>query len=177
MANVTTHNIAIDTPAAPLERGIGSSFEYTDLVQLDCSGKNEFDGPLEDLVSHRLEGTGKVDLIKIVVKYQATDSGARIYLGTSAVGSSAQAKSLAMNGSGHAHSANAFNSGSEHIFDLVPLANVSRQIRPASTNLPMLRLVYEKTAYMNLSIHIYMKVEGVRVHNDVIANSIDDSDE
>jgi len=171
MAQVSSQNVASETPMAPLERGIGTEFLYTDIVQLCCDGKNEYDGPISDLVEHRLEGCGKVDLVQFSVKYQAGAGGARIYLGTSAVGSSATAKALAMNRNGHAHISNNFNAGAEHIVDLVPMSNVSRQIQPASTNLPMLRFTYEKTSTMSLNLTLYLKVEGVRVYNDTIAMS------
>jgi hypothetical protein len=177
MAQINNKDSSFETPSAPLERGIGQDFLFTHIIHLHLGGARSFDGPIEDLIEHRLEGCGKVDLVSMSIKAVAKTAGAFINIGTSAVGSSSTALSLALTPSGFVHIANALNTGIQIEQVLVPMSNVSRQIRPASTNLPMLRLVFEKSENIQVNLVLYIKVEGVIVHHDSIDSINSNSDD
>lgn len=167
MSAITNTGVAIETPQAPIENSVSLELEESDIVNLDMSALTTKDGSIESYVAHRLEGCPNVDLIKLSIKCQAQSAKDYIRIGMSAMGSSASIKSLAGKKNGFKHKANDRNVGEEIEKDLVPMANVSRQIRPCSSQLPMLRLCYEKSAGMDLTLIVYMKVNGVREHNDV----------
>jgi hypothetical protein len=177
MAQINNQGISSETPSAPLERGIGQDFIYTHIIHLHLGGARSFDGPVEDLIQHRLEGCGKVDLVSMSIKAVAKTAGAFINIGTSAVGSSSTALSLGLTPSGFVHVANALNVGVQIEQTLIPMSNVSRQIRPASTNLPMLRLVFEKSENIQVNLVLYIKVEGVIVHHDSIDTMSNNEDD
>lgn len=165
-ASVTSERV-VETQSAPLETGIGRSFEYTDIVHVQVN-KNAVDSAIEEFVEQRLEGCGKVDLVKVVLNCLPTVAGASVKIGTSAIGSAATCELLSMTSGGYAFVASGLNAGVKHSVDIVPISSVSRQIRPASTNLPMLRLALEKTDNMLVILEFYIRVEGARVHYDTI---------
>jgi len=158
---------SVPVVSAPLESSVSVSLLETDDISLNMCNLTKKDGNLESYIAHRLEGCGNVDLVSMGFKAVCPSSGDYIRIGTAEVGSSASVFSLAGRSNGFIFKANDKTKGLEIERILKTASTVSRQIRPASTNLPMIRLAYEKSAGTQLFLHIKIKVNGVRTHNDV----------
>lgn len=152
------------TSAAPHEGNISTSHVYTDYFVINASGKTSITSEISTLISDKLEGCGRVDLVSMSVKIMPTADKQSFYIGTCSTSNSATAKTLAGSKAGFGRVSNAFNVGTEMLFDLVPMDTLSRQIRPCSAMLPMMQIKMEKTKELPMWITLEVLVHGVRTH-------------
>lgn len=157
--NVVSNDVL--TGAAPVEGGVSTSHDYTDIIV--WSGY-KLDQALDALLSSKLEGCGKVDLVKIEVKIITSAEKQHVYMGFASTGSSIPVKMAAGKLSGLFFRSNAKTVGDEITKVLVPEDTLSRQIRPNSANLPMLKFMVDVTEGVDVFVHFYVKVSGMRVH-------------
>lgn len=169
MSEITNTGMSKETAAAPLEQVLSGDTPETDICNLDLSALTTKDGSILDYIGHRLEGCPNVQLLSWSFKAQAGAAGDFLRIGMASINSSASIKSLAGKKNGFKHKANDRNYGEEIERDLIPMSNVSRQIQPDSSQIPMLRLCYEKSAGMDLTFTFRYKVNGVREFNDVFS--------
>jgi hypothetical protein len=148
------------TSAAPLETNISVDHQETDIIVLDG---DYCDHPLDVILAPYLEGCGRVDLLKIEAKIVTTDARQKVMMGFAATGSSISVAQAAGKLSGLLFVSNAKTQGDEVTKVLVPEDTLSRQIRPNSADLPMLKLMVDVNPEVMLFLHIYIKVRGVRV--------------
>jgi hypothetical protein len=153
---------AILTPPAPHESNISREHEYTDVIMLSgvvC------DTPLDKLLAPYLPGAGRVDLVKISVKFNATAEKQAFYFGFSSVLSVLTAKQASGKPSGVRFMSNNFTVGNEFVHTLIPEDTLSRQIRPNSADLPMINFLVSADKDALVTIHFYVKVHGIRQHH------------
>lgn len=147
-------------PQAPHEQGVAVTAEWNLMVTAE---DRTVSGSLDTILSAVMVGCGRVELVKVELKYIATESGATLYAGFQEAGGSKTAKQVAMKPSGHAHVANTLNFGQTHEVTLVPEGILSRQIRPNSSDLPMIKFELNAGTKMEVAVHYYLNVIGPRL--------------
>lgn len=150
------------TSAARSEPSISVEHNYTDLVVLDLGESISYNDNIEKLVESVLNGCGRVDLVKIVARIIPTESGQKVLVGFTEVGSSATTRQAATKENGLYFVSNAMTSGTEITRVLIPEDTLSRQIRPPSAMLPTLKIMINKSKDCVLTLNIYLKVSGIR---------------
>jgi len=156
------------TSSAKHEPDISTSHAYTDIILINLTAKTSWSSEVSTAITEFLEGCGRVDLLKMHVKVIPTATSQSIYIATCSTANNNSAETLSGMQNGYSFVSNSFTVGIERSFDLIPMDNLSMQIRPVSASLPMMQIKMEKTAAMRVWLTLYVKVLGVRQHVKVL---------
>lgn len=157
---VSTHSF---TSQAALESSVASGDPFDLFLMIDCDDLNEYEGELWRMLSQWCTGMGKVDLFELSVSYLLPGANDYLHVGTSTAYNTQTAKQLSRLPSGvNANGGNMLNRGKQFIDVLIPDGQISRQLQPASSDLPMLRIAYSKSASCQLSLFVKLKTQGHR---------------
>jgi hypothetical protein len=154
-----------ELPAPPIEPNISVSAAFTDICYLNCGKKKVHSDSLFTYVQAVLPGVGNVDILEILVTYLLPSDGDYVYVGMKEKNGAATARQLAMRPGNIAAVANNMTKGVKHETSLMHPHFGSRQITPASSQLQMLDLCFEKTEGAILTLVFHVKVNGTRSHN------------
>jgi len=140
----------------------------SDIWFVHTGAKTSKDDTLANWLVNRLAGCGQVHLVQL--KVHATGAAKEsLYVGISAVGKTESAKNLAVTGRGFMLVPNAKNENELVTATIIPMGILSRQIQPPSSNQPMMRLVFEKTAGMTVTFEFQVEVPDVRIQDETLA--------
>jgi hypothetical protein len=154
---------AVNTGAAPLESNLSVSEPYN--VEFDIKvNAGGVDSPLDALLADVMTGCGRVDLHSIQMNFTPLTAGDSVQIGFSATGSTASIDHLSMLTDGYEFKASNYTIGKKVEVHLVPDNLYSRQIRPNSADLPMLRLVMKVSTGFRVLLIIRVNVRGFRRH-------------
>lgn len=163
MSNVENTEIAISTAQARLEPSVAVDFPFTHrfLIPMgsDC-GIYKVSGKFEDLLNDHMVGCGKVDLYDVEIHFTCLKSGQQVTFALVSVDSGLSLTNAAMLGNGIRHVSNDKNMGEKHEVRLVPESINSRQIRPPSSDLPMLKIMGSVGTDTACLIVVRVKVTG-----------------
>lgn len=151
-----------------LEIDAGGVRPCSDIWYIDTGKKTSLDNTLQNWLSSFLEGVGQAHLVELKVHAHGPE-GSKLYVGVSSVGKTETAKTLANTNRGFLLVPNSRTANGKAEAVIVPMATISRQIQPASSNQPMMRLVYEKTADMNCTFEFRVQIPDVRVRDTTLA--------
>lgn len=160
MSEVKTTD-SVTAPAA-LELGGTTDHPYSHLFHVDAKIRS-IDSNIEKLLSKDLEGCGQVHLYKIDIKYRFTDSNQSIRAGFCEVGSTASIDHVSGAVGGLSVGSGPMTIGYSNLVTLMPMDTLSRQIRPNSSVLPMLKFLYQASDGVVVNIAIYLKIMGLVV--------------
>lgn len=152
------------TASAPHEPNISTEHPFNIVVYIDAGDCTSWSGSIVDLVAPQIEGCGRVDLHSIAVSALGTAASQEIYVGVSDIGSSAPIKALAAKSNGLMYKTTSYNFGSNVQKVIIPEDTISKQIRPPSSFLPMLKLSFSKSKDLFLQLEIRLIVHGLRQH-------------
>jgi len=150
------------TTAASLESKISTEHVYSDVVRVSMGEKESWSGDVNEAIADALRGCGAVDLIKVQCIIMTPEEGSSVSIGFCEAGSSESVETLSMKENGYNFVATAYNKGTRQVVELVPEDTLSRQIRPISSDLPMLCMKISKSKKTKVSVAFYIKVRGIR---------------
>jgi hypothetical protein len=110
------------------------------------------------------EGVGKCDLVRLTVSYMASASASKLQVGLRESGSSAPLSMICMKENGISYVSTSYNCGQMAVKELIPEANMSRQIRPVSSNLMMMTIVYDVGSSISAMLTFDLNVSTIRTH-------------
>jgi len=153
----------IETSSAPREQNISTVHAYTHLHSFTFSTTTDFvrSFELSTLLQDHIVGWGRVDLVKMVVKFRTTAVDQTVEFGVCDSGSSLDAHAAAMKPNGYSHMSNARNYGEQAEIDLVPEDTLSTQIRPISAMLPSMKVLFSVSKGVKINLQVYYSVRGV----------------
>jgi len=125
-------------------------------------GKGRFE--LNSILKVWASGIGKCDLVKIELTYIARKSGAHLQFGICESGSAQEVDVLSMKANGLNYVSTSYTTGVKADFTIIPDGNLSRQIRPTSSNLMMMELVYDVHSDVTAMLIFHLNVSTVRMH-------------
>jgi hypothetical protein len=153
-------SVASTTAPAPNEPNISVEHPFTHVFHVLVSGV-ALDKTLAEILEGQTTGWGRADLVKVQGKFVTSDAKQFVKVGFTSTTSNATIDEIAMRPSGKYFVSSQATAGQEHTFDLIPEDIYSRQIQPASSYLPMLRLKCSTSAGVAGSIMLYVKVHGI----------------
>lgn len=151
------------TGPAPIESGVSREHGWTHSIVKEMK---DCDASLDTILATNMNGCGQVHLIEMHISCQGMKIGDSVEVGTCAVGSTATLGHLSMMPNGFAYVTNAMTVGNKTTDKVIPLDNVSRQIRPISADLPSTKLMLKKTGSMRVFITFNILVKGIIVVYD-----------
>ena len=163
MSNVENTELAISTAQAPLEPSVAKEFPFSHRFLIPMGSGTKFttiSGKFEELLSDYMVGCGKVDLFDVEVHFTCLKSGQQVTFALVSVDSGLDLTTAAMLGNGIRHVSNDKNMGEKHEVRLVPESINSRQIRPPSSDLPMLKLMGSVGSDTACMLVVRVKVVG-----------------
>jgi len=110
------------------------------------------------------DGVGKCDLVKLEIVYLASKSKLSLKFGICESGCSADVSFLSMKENGVNYISNEKNYGERCVKLVVPESNISRQIRPISSNLMMLTMKYDISDGIDVVLAFHLSVSTIRMH-------------
>jgi hypothetical protein len=134
----------------------------TDIVFKTLAGKGSIE--LNALLTTWAAGVGNCQLVSLEVSYIAVEAAKVFMFGMAETSCSASLKSLAMTQTGIYFVSTAYSVGVMGNREIIPPANVSRQIRPVSSDLMMLKLFYDVAVGIDVQIAFHIHVSTVRTH-------------
>lgn len=165
MAQIRDETVSRDLGTAPSESGLPVStpynFIYNRKLMPPAGGGNlAFSGSLADLCGDKLEGMGHVECIRLSVKFVGENVGDNV---TAVIVNASNAQSIdtlrALMGCRY-HKCTSFNQGLEHVMDFEIPVNLSKQIVPLSSNLPMPKLKIKASVGSFVSVSIFAHFTG-----------------
>jgi hypothetical protein len=154
---VTTSSI---TSPAKLESNISVDHVYTDVIMLKMKS---CDAPLDAILAPYLPGVGNANLVKLSYKIVTTAAKQKIRIGFCSTVSPLTADLAAMKESGLYFVSNEKTVGDEVVGVLIPEDTLSRQIRPNSAQLVMMKLLVDVPEAASVMLFFYVKVNGMRM--------------
>jgi hypothetical protein len=152
------------TAPAPLEPSIAQQHQYTDRVVVDLEDHASGARTLADIVSPVLVGTGRVDLVQVIMVYKTTGPDQSVNIGQRDSANTQSASVLGLLEEGHSFTSNDRSYGSRVVVDLIPLSTTSRQIRPVSADLPTFQITWAFGGVFPRKMIVYLKVSDFRTH-------------
>lgn len=134
----------------------------TDVVYKRISGKGSIE--INSILGSWADGVGKCDLVKLEIIYVASKEKLSLKFGVCESGCSASVDFLCMKENGVNHISNAKNFGERCIKLVVPESNISRQIRPVSSNLMMMTMKYDVSDGIDVMFAFHLSVSTIRMH-------------
>jgi hypothetical protein len=134
----------------------------TDKVFYTLTGKGRFE--LNAILGSWADGVGKCDLVSLDVVYLATSAGKVFQFGICESGSGASVTQLAMKENGIYFVSTPYTVGQRAVKNILPDTNVSRQIRPVSSNLMMMSIQYDVGTEVQVQLVFNISVSTVRMH-------------
>lgn len=159
---VTEHTAESFTSPARSEPSISPSHDFTDVIVV--TGISKFEGALDELFSSFLNGCGMVSLHSVTLKVITSAAGQKVQAGFSSATSNTTIDVVSGKLNGFFHRSNNMNVGNQIVAELIPEDTLSRQIRPCSSLLPMLRFHIAVTDGADVFVHFKVKVHGIRYH-------------
>lgn len=150
-----------ETEVARFESNISTEHEYTDRF-VGTVDALSIDSSIGTLLKSQLVGCGRVDLVSIFLKVNASDAKQKFKFGLTEAGSSASVTHAAGKLNGWTYISNSMNFGTDMVKNILPEDSISRQIQPKSADLPDLRIMITRDAGMVVVMEILVKVRGVR---------------
>jgi len=129
---------------------------------MNLSGKGSFE--LNSMLGTWASGVGKCDLVKMEVVYVALSAAKIFKFGVCESGSGASLQALAMKENGIYCVSTTFSVGTRAVKEIIPESNMSKQIRPNSSNLMMMSVRYEIGTDFVVQIAFHLNVSTVRMH-------------
>lgn len=134
----------------------------TDRVYKEITGTGKLE--LNAILGTWAEGVGKCDLIRLEVSYIASASAMTLRVGLKESGSNAPLSMTSLKENGVCFMSTSYNCGQKAIKELVPEANMSRQIRPVSSNLMMITIEYDVGSSISAMLTFDLNVSTIRTH-------------
>lgn len=155
----------ITAPAAHERTVAVDRHASTDILSLrlrPTDNKISIKKSLSEIMGEHILNCGNVSVDKIVLKCRAREEGDWLNFGCAEVGSSLTASAAAMKENGHSISFYAANRGKEEYLTLIPEDSLSRQVKPISADLPMMKIYISCSPTMIAALHIHYTVHGLR---------------
>jgi len=151
---------------APIEPNVTQeqawNHEYTYVLksdEKDISIKRTIASIIED----ELEGYGKVDLHSLRIKYVCSKANQAIMCGLGNAVGEKSITQIASRRAGFSHVSNSYNFGIQSEVELIVPDTLTRQIQPASSHLPAMRLYLSTTGGPRVSLILQVKTYGPRI--------------
>lgn len=157
--SVIHDSVAITGPAPTPPVNI-NSHPYNRIVNVSMAA-NTFNENIANLITTDLQGCGRVDLVKIEMNFLALAAGDAVMVGVTDINSSIDIVQASQKPNGFVHKATSYNYGNKDVITVVPEDMLSRQLRPVPSDLPSMKLIFEKTGTMRVSFVIYLQVHGI----------------
>lgn len=148
------------TAPAPFEANVARSHPFTHIIYLELK-KDEFSGTLDNMLANYLTGCGNVQLVKLSVVFQPPSEGVSIAAGVCEAGANVSIDLMAMKGNGILFTSALPTVGRKFTEELVPEDTLSKQIRPISSDLPMIKVCVRKDTKMKAMLEVRLKVNGM----------------
>lgn len=161
MSTAVDHITERLTAPASLPASTGREHSWTDTHHIQVEG-SKYSGKILDILSSRLEGCGRVDLVKIRYKFHATAADQFLEMGFREVGSSITTSQVAGKANGVVFTSNPHTYGKAEIGEMVPEDSFSMQLKPPPADLPILELCFEKSSELKLNLSFDFRVHGIR---------------
>lgn len=152
------------TSPAPQEDQLTPPGSWEMMLWIDVEG-TRYDGDIAGLCKDHLKGCSQVEVERIYYKWNAVNDKQYLYMGFSAMGSTASAKILGGKKNGRRLVVSTMTVGAEYEGDLVPEGSWSRRIQPISSNLPMLRICIDKSETSLLTLGLFLRGFGPIQHH------------
>jgi len=147
------------TAPAPADGNISREHEFSHIYFATMEILS-FKGTLEFLLSDLIKGAGQVDLVSIKLNFVLPNAMDAIKAGVCESGNNLTVDQVALKSNGVYMVATEFNAGHKHVAEIIPEDILSKQIRPISSNLPMIQLMVTKTEKAVVNIEVKVKVRG-----------------
>lgn len=129
------------------------------------TGNFSYEADIADWLVKELKGCGKVDLIRVTIKYAFTKASDSIQAGICSALAAYTVEEMAGTDTGFYSGANTMNIGHQVTEELVVPDTISRQIQPPSAQAPGLRLGFSAGGGTKVWLTFYLKHHGpIRKH-------------
>jgi len=143
------------------EPNISTDHVWTDVIYVELKGDKK-DQTVASYVSDMLLGCGNVALVKMQVTSVPMKDNSFFKMGFHDAGSNPSINQVALKPNGIFRTANAMTRGIRGMDEVQPEDTMSRQIRPISSMLPELKVMYEKDADTVVTMAFFLNVRGMR---------------
>jgi len=155
--------VQVDFQQAPHESGVSVVTGFTKQVVISFGTKTGYTDTLANLLVEDMRGCGRVVLESISATLVTSAADQFFKFGIAEEGSSASIDHTCMMPGGVNIRSNAYNYGTQLSFPIIPRGTVSRQIRPQSSDLPMMKIMVAKSAEASLVLTLNISIIGPQV--------------
>jgi len=150
-------------PPAPIEPSVAVTEDGVVIMNFWFSSKKSVDSLVSDLLSSQLSGCGNVDLLEVQVNCTLAGAGDYVHVGFSASDSTQSAERLSYGPGGFRAQAGTHHVQPNYSATLIVPGVYSRQLRPPSSILPMLRIAMVSSAGASGMMIFKVKIHGPRI--------------